>query len=257
MARKGKIVYESTLIGTQGGLNVNSQSHSYHVLFEDNHCLVVAKPSRLLTASDKTGDETLLAMVRAYQSAKQAPGKKGYLVPIHFLDRPVSGVVIFACSSKGAERLNEQFRSRKIRKTYLAIVEGRPPQESGELVDFLLKDRDSNITSRVKASTPGAKECRLFYKTLTQKNGLSLLQVNPVTGRSHQIRVQLSGQGWPIYGDVKYGASQTWDNMIALHALAVTFNHPTLKTPITVQTPVPAEWEDLWPNVSSHIGNLS
>lgn len=229
----------------------------YHVLFEDNHCIVVVKPARMLTASDKTGDETLLELVRQHNSARQAPGKKGYLVPIHFLDRPVSGVVMFACSSKGAERLNEQFRSRKIQKTYLAVVEGTPAPAAGELVDFLHKDHDSNITTRVRAGTPGAKESRLFYKTLGHKNGLSLLQINPITGRSHQIRVQLSGQGWPIYGDVKYGASRTWDGMIALHAHAVTFTHPTQKTPVTLQTPVPAEWEDIWPSVNSLIGSPS
>lgn len=215
------------------------------VLYEDKHCLVVMKPARLLTASDKTGDETLIEQARAYHKAKQADGKKGYLVPLHFLDRPVSGVVMLAVSSKAASRLNEQFRSGKIIKIYRAIVEGTPPSE-GVLTDWLLKDKDDNVTTVVPPHTAGAKASELTYKKLKSAGGLSLLEIRPRTGRSHQIRVQLSSRGWPIVGDTKYGSGRSWDGMIALHAFQVTFSHPVDKTPVTVKAELPDYWQTLW-----------
>ncbi len=216
------------------------------VLYEDKHCLVVMKPARLLTASDKTGDETLIGQARAYNAAKQAEGKKGYLVPLHFLDRPVSGVVMLAASSKAATRLNEQFRAGKIEKIYRAVVEGTPPAAEGELEDWLLKDKDDNVTTVVPPRTEGAKDSRLFYKRLKSAGGLTLLEVRPHTGRSHQIRVQLSSRGWPIVGDTKYGSQRAWDGMIALHAFQVTFMHPVDKTPVTVKAELPDYWKSLW-----------
>lgn len=216
------------------------------VLFEDKHCLVVMKPARLLTASDKTGDETLIELARAHNAAKQAEGKKGYLVPLHFLDRPVSGVVMLAASSKAASRLNEQFRAGKIEKVYLAVVEGTPADAEGVLEDWLLKDKDDNVTTVAKPHTPGAKASRLAYKKLKAAKGLTLLEVRPHTGRSHQIRVQLSSRGWPIVGDVKYGSKRAWDGMIALHAHRVTFTHPVDKTPVTVKAELPDYWQTLW-----------
>lgn len=216
------------------------------VLFEDKHCLVVMKPARLLTASDKTGDETLIEQARAYNAAKQAEGKKGYLVPLHFLDRPVSGVVMLAASSKAATRLNEQFRAGKIEKIYRAVVEGVPPDAEGVLEDWLLKDKDDNVTTVVPPNIPGAKTSRLAYKRLRTAKGLTLLEVRPHTGRSHQIRVQLSSRGWPIVGDTKYGSSRAWDGMIALHAYQVTFSHPVDKVPVTVVADLPDYWQTLW-----------
>ncbi len=216
------------------------------VLYEDKHCLVVMKPARLLTASDKTGDETLIEQARAYNAAKQAEGKKGYLVPLHFLDRPVSGVVMLAASSKAATRLNEQFRAGKIEKVYLAVVEGSPAAGEGELEDWLLKDKDDNVTTVVPARTEGSKASRLGYKRLKTAGGLTLLEVRPHTGRSHQIRVQLSSRGWPIVGDTKYGSQRVWDGMIALHALQVTFMHPVDKTKVTVKAELPDYWKSLW-----------
>src|SRR5690606_18601933 len=143
------------------------------------------------TASDKSGDETLLGMARAYHQARQGAGKKGYLVPLHFLDRPTSGVVLFAVSSKAAARLSAAFREGRIEKLYYAIVEGQPPQESAELKDFLLKDHGSNIVTVAKPGTPGAKACSLHYEVLkrspvlsasgrpTSANFLSCLEVRP------------------------------------------------------------------------------
>ena len=220
------------------------------ILYEDIHCLVVDKPARLITASDKTGDATLLELARAYHFARQAPGKKGYLVPLHFLDRPVSGVVMFALSSKAAARLSEQFRKGQVNKTYLAVVEGAAGSNALYTVDsHLLKDRDHNLTKVVPAGTAGAKASTLTYRSLGRKGPLSLLEVRPKTGRSHQIRVQLAESGMPIYGDVKYGASSMWEHQIALHALTVTFTHPVAKTPVTVTTPPPVLWQSIWPGV--------
>ncbi len=216
------------------------------ILFADNHCLVVNKPARLLTLSDESGDETLLARARAYHFARQAPGKKGYLVPLHSLDRPVSGAVMFALSSKAASRLSEQMRGRDIGKTYLAVVEGRAPAKQGVLKGALLKDRERNVTTVVDASTQGAKSCELAYRVLGQKAGLTLVAVEPRTGRSHQIRVQLADAGMPIYGDVKYGASVAWNGQIALHARALAFTHPVSKAPVDIVAPVPAVWRDIW-----------
>ena len=222
-------------------------SEPLDILYEDGHCLVVAKPPRLLTASDRTGDETLLARARAFHAGRQAPGKKGYVAPIHMLDRPVSGVVLFALSSKAAGRLSEQFRSRRTEKVYRAIVEGAPAQPSGVLEDWLLKDRDANVVTVVPPGTPEAKPCRLAFRRLAQAGGLTLLEIRPETGRSHQIRVQLASRGLPIYGDVKYGASRGWDGVIALHALSLTFDHPVQKTPVTVTAPLPDGWRKIWP----------
>ncbi len=219
-----------------------------NVLFEDRHVLVVAKPARLLTAGDDTGDLTLLGLAKSYHATKQALlGKKPYLVPVHFLDRPVSGVVIFALSSKAASRFGDMFRSGKLDKVYRAVVEGGPINDEGELVDYLLKDRDSNITTSVSSNTSGAKLSKLNYKVLQRVGHLTLLEIRPVTGRSHQIRVQLSSRGWPIVGDTKYGAKTFWDGKIALHALYVTFTHPVDKVLKTVSAPLPQYWRDIWP----------
>lgn len=227
---------------------------SLDVLYFDQHCLVVAKPARLLTASDKTGDETLISRAREWNAAQQAEGKKGYLAPLHMLDRPVSGVVMFARSSKAAARLSEQFRNGVIRKTYLAVVEGMPDQaliaaaakpDGTVLEDWLLKDKDANTVAVARPHEPGAKACRLGFKLLKSANGLSLVELSPLTGRSHQIRVQLASRGLSIVGDVKYGARRSFDHAIALHALRVTFTHPVSKEPVTVTTPVPATWETL------------
>lgn len=222
----------------------------FTVLFEDNHCLVVAKPSRLLVASDDTGDETLLGLLRAYNAANQAPGKKGYVAPLHFLDRPVSGVVMFAKSSKAASRLSEDFRSRRIEKVYRAIVEGSPRETDAVFDDWLLKDKDANYVKVVAPHTAGAKPCQLRCRALAHQGHLSLLDIQPHTGRSHQIRVQLSTRGMPIFGDTKYGATRPWDGAIALHARRVTFNHPVSKDRLTVEAPLPSAWEELWPRIT-------
>ncbi len=218
------------------------------IAYCDRHCLVVVKPARMLTASDKTGDETLINCARAWNAATQAEGKTGYLAPLHMLDRPVSGVVMFARSSKAAARLAEQFREGKIRKTYLAIVEDPDclaPEAEAIFEDWLLKDHRTNVVRCVAPRTPEAKPCTLAMRRITHQNGLSLVEVRPLTGRSHQIRVQLASRGFPIVGDLKYGASREFDQAIALHARHVSFTHPISKEVLTASAPPPAAWESL------------
>src|SRR5258707_7494317 len=165
------------------------------VLYEDNHCLAVFKPARTLTSGDETGDVSLLDLPRAYLKEKyQKPGS--VLVGlVHRLDRPVSGVVLFARTSKGAARLSEQFREGTIQKTYRAVVEGAVAESAGEFVDFLLKDEKTNTVRSVKPGTPGARESRLSFRRLKTAGGMTLLEITPATGRSHQIRVQLATRG--------------------------------------------------------------
>ncbi|MBM4253021.1 MAG: RluA family pseudouridine synthase [Deltaproteobacteria bacterium] len=220
---------------------------SSQVLWQDSHCLVVNKPARLLTLGDDSGDDTLLALVREFHASRQAPGKKGYVAPLHSLDRPVSGAVMFALSSKAASRLSAQMRGRDIGKTYLAIVEGTPPGPSGVLTGALLKDRDRNVTTMVQAGTAGSKSCELAFRVIARHGGLTLVAVAPKTGRSHQIRVQLADAGMPIYGDVKYGASVPWEGQIALHARALAFHHPITKELIEVVAALPPVWQSIWP----------
>jgi len=201
----------------------------------------------MLTVSDDSGDETLLTLVREYNSRRQSPGKKGYVAPVHMLDRPVSGLVIFAVSSKAAARLSELFRSRHIEKVYLAIVEGVPRFLEEELVDYVIKDRESNTTKVVTPSTVGSKKCVLTYQLIRSFNGLSLLAVKPLTGRSHQIRVQLANAGTVIYGDRRYGSKEELDGAIALHALRLKFSHPVSSEEMSLYCEPPTRWQKLMP----------
>ena len=200
------------------------------ILFEDNHCLVVQKPPGISTGRDHRGEASFIERVRACwleQKAAQPGGydKKGYLVPVHFLDRPVSGIMLFALSSKAAARLNQAFKSRSIGKIYVALVEGIPPENQAMLQDFLVKDHAKNLVTVTSASSPGAKACQLSYEKLAQKSGYSLLKIRLHTGRSHQIRVQLSHRGWPVAGDVKYGGEKLalTPTAICLHAFSLSF----------------------------------
>jgi len=221
------------------------------VLHEDNHCLAVAKPAPLLTQAPP-GVPSLEAMVRAYLKEKYHKLGNVYLGIPHRLDRPVSGVVLFARSSKAARRLAEQFHERTVRKVYWALVEGEVAPAEGVWEDWLLKIKDEARTLRVAPETPGARRAVLAYRCLRPVNGCTLLEVEPRTGRMHQIRVQAASRGWPVRGDVLYGATLPFgppaelprDRVIGLHARSLTFLHPIRYQPILVTAPEPAAWRE-------------
>lgn len=214
------------------------------VLFEDNHLLAINKPAGVLVQGDETGDTPLVEDAKAYIKRKyQKPGDV-FLGVVHRLDRPVSGVVIFARTSKALSRMNELFRDRRTEKVYWAVVEKAPAAPSGTLVHWLQKDEKKNKTTVFRQETPGALRSELSYAHLASSGGLHLLEVRPLTGRSHQIRAQLSTLGCPILGDLKYGSgSPTGDGSIALHARQLSFLHPVKKESITIRAEVP---DQLW-----------
>jgi 23S rRNA pseudouridine1911/1915/1917 synthase len=222
------------------------------ILFEDNHCLAVAKPAPLLTQAP-SGVPSLEAMVRAY--IKERCGKPGnvYLGIPHRLDRPVSGVVLFARQTVSARRLQEQFQKRQVRKVYWAAVEGAVEPSEGVWEDWLSKVREEARAERVEPGTPGARHALLSYRRLAGTEEATLLEIQPETGRMHQIRVQTASRGWPIIGDVIYGSKMPFgppaelprDRIIALHARSLTFLHPIRFEPITVEASLPDAWQAL------------
>jgi 23S rRNA pseudouridine1911/1915/1917 synthase len=223
------------------------------VLYEDNHCLALAKPAGLLTQGVPPGIPTLEAMAREYLKEKYKKRGRVYLGIPHRLDRPVSGVVLFARSTKAAQRLAEQFRERQVRKIYMAAVEGDVKPDEDVWDDWLLKLQDESRAARVSADTPGARHARLRYRRLQTIPDGALLEIEPETGRMHQIRVQAASRGWPIRGDYLYGASLSFgppadlprDRIIALHARSLTFLHPIKYEPITVTAPFAAYWSEV------------
>lgn len=221
------------------------------VIFEDNHFVAVNKPAGMLVHADETGDETMADLVKWY--IKQRYGKPGdvFLGVIHRLDRPVSGLTIFARTTKGLQRMNEMFQKREVKKTYLAIVENRPEEMEGELVHYLIKDTKTNF-SRASTSQRGdfkeGKMASLHYKYMGSIGTQHLLEVEPHTGRPHQIRVQLSKLGCSIRGDLKYGAQRknTGGDYIHLHARKLEFIHPVKKEQVTIIADLPNEpiWKE-------------
>jgi 23S rRNA pseudouridine1911/1915/1917 synthase len=241
--------------------NVSRSTPKLKVLFEDNHCLAVLKPAGVLAMGDSTGDVSMVDLAREYLRRKYDKPGNVFVGVVHRLDRPVSGVLLFARTSKSAARLSEQFRKHSVRKVYHCVVEGRPRESHGELVDWLAKDETRNLSRTVqrsevrgqrseegrrqKAEGSGdeGKEVRLKYRCLQSVGSFSLLEIELLTGRSHQIRVQLSSRGMPICGDVKYGSKTKLDGWLALHAVSLTFEHPTQRESITVTAPHPAKWK--------------
>lgn len=199
------------------------------VIYEDNHLLVCEKPINVPVQADSSGDLDLLTIAKAYIKEKYNKPGDVYLGLVHRLDRPVGGVIVFARTSKAADRLTQSFKKRTTKKNYVAVVVGNPP-DYNHLNDFLFRDEKNNRVNVVAKNFPGAKEASLDFATVTRKNGLNLLDVNLHSGRHHQIRVQLSNALYPIYGDQRYNPSAKVGQQIALYAYALTIEHPTLKT---------------------------
>lgn len=225
------------------------------VIYEDNHLLVVNKPSGWLSQGDKTNDLSICEPYKAYIKEKYNKPGNVFLHPAHRLDRPVSGCMILGRTSKGLQRIQKLFASGDIHKEYLAVVEGSPKQDHGELEDWLLKNSTKNITKVVSSNLERAKQARLTYQVIERSKNTALLKVIPHTGRSHQIRVQLSHMGNTILGDVKYGANAPLlDKDIALHCYQMIFKHPTLDKQITVSCkpdPTTYPWSNFKRKLSS------
>lgn len=217
------------------------QSSRLQILYEDNHLLAVSKPVGLATMGVAAGRPSLLALAKDYIKQRYEKPGNVYLGAMSRLDAPVSGIVLFARTSKAAARLTEQFRTRVVDKSYWAIVSGQPPLEE-QCVDWMIKDERHRKMHRTSAGRPGAQEARLSYRRLIQVRQFWLLEVKLETGRKHQIRVQLSGRGLPVVGDRKYGSREDFPAGIALHARRLQFTHPTQGTAINLIAPSPVAW---------------
>lgn len=200
--------------------------NNLEILYEDNHIIVVVKPNNILSQSDNTGDIDMLTIIKDYLKEKYHKPGNVYLGLVHRLDRPVSGVMVFAKTSKAAARLSKQVQDHTFKKTYLAIVNGTEIEDSGEYIDYIVKLDDNS--SKVVDNKKG-KYCKLMYTVLERNNelNLSLIKVELETGRHHQIRVQFAHHGHVLYGDQRYGVNDK--KQIALHAYKIEFVHPITK----------------------------
>lgn len=213
------------------------------VLFEDNHCLAVLKPAGTASAHFQGEEETIDRRVKHYLKTKYRKPGNVFLGVVHRLDKPVSGVLLFARTSKAAARLSEQFRAGTVEKVYWAVVEGEAGRSAGTLEDWLKKDEESRRVAVQQPRTAGARQALLHYQTKATHGGLTWLELRPQTGRKHQLRVQLAHHGSPVYGDAKYGSVHAFGNAIALHARSLTFLHPVRHEPITLTADVPPAWQ--------------
>jgi len=221
------------------------------ILCEDNPVVAVNKPVGMLSQGSPQGVFCLPDYVKAYLKQKYEKPGNVYLGVVHRLDRPVTGVVLFSKNSKGAARLAEQFREREVKKTYLALLENAPPTAEGELHDFIRKVPDQARAVIEPGETAEAKKAVLSYRVIGSHPKGTLVEVNPLTGRMHQIRIQLASRGCPILGDQLYGATtQTnlqpltsdYTTHIALHAWKLTFKHPVRYDEMTITAPLPNSW---------------
>ena len=211
-----------------------------NILFEDNHLIALNKMPGEIVQGDKTGDKPMSEVIKDYLKEKlQKPGS-AFIGVVHRIDRPVSGIVIFAKTSKALVRMNELFREKKIKKTYWAVVKNKPPEESGTLIHYLKKDEAKNKSKAYDHEVSGSLRSWLDYKVIGQSNNFYLIEVAPETGRHHQIRVQLAAIGCQIKGDLKYGFPRSnADGSIHLHARKIDFIHPVRKESISLIAPVP------------------
>ncbi|HKD36519.1 MAG TPA: RluA family pseudouridine synthase [Pirellulales bacterium] len=212
------------------------------ILLEDNHLLAVLKRPGLPTMGVAAGKASLLSLAKEHIKRRYRKPGNVYLGVVSRIDEPVSGVVLFARTSKAAARLSEQFRSRSVEKAYWAIVERRPEPPNGEWTDYIVKDERRRRMIRVERHAPGAQEARLAYRVVQPAAQDWLVEINPETGRKHQIRLQLSSHGYPIHGDRKYGSRREFPLGIALHARRLAFDHPVSNKRIELTAPVPESW---------------
>lgn len=222
------------------------------ILYEDNHIIAVNKTCSEIVQGDKTGDTTLPDTIKAY--LKEKYNKKGnvFCGVTHRLDRPVSGIVLFAKTSKALSRLNEMFKNQEVKKTYWAIVKNRPAEPSDKLEHYLVRNEKQNKSYAYDSQKGSSKKAVLSYKTIAESVNYTLLEINLETGRHHQIRCQLAKIGSPIRGDLKYGfARSNPDGGISLHARSVEFIHPVSKELIQITAPVPNE--KLWHEITANI----
>lgn len=216
------------------------------ILYEDNHLIAINKRGGDIVQVDNSGDKSLEDMIKEFLAKKYNKPNGAFAGVIHRLDRPVSGMIVFAKTSKGLDRMNKAFHDRKVQKTYLAVVKERPPHKSGKLTNWLLRDRKKMITKAYDRQVKNGTYAELDYELVGQLDGYYLLKINPLTGRTHQIRCQLAFMGCPIVGDNKYGYPRgSLRRTICLHSRSLTFPHPVKEEEMTVVAPLPVDgfWE--------------
>ena len=223
------------------------------VLYEDNHIIVINKASSEIVQGDRTGDKPLSEKVKEYLKEKYNKPGNVFCGVTHRLDRPTSGVVVFAKTSKALTRLNKMFRDDEVDKTYWAIVQNRPASDRATLTHYLIKDNKRNKSTAYKTERKNTKKAVLHYSLINQSENYHLLEVKLETGRHHQIRVQLAKIGCPIKGDLKYGATRSnRDGSISLHARSISFIHPVSKEKVDIIAPVPDD--NLWKVFEKNVG---
>lgn len=217
-------------------------SDDLEILYEDNHCIAVVKPSGVSSAHFQGQEETMDRLVKQYLKTKYNKPGNVFLGVVHRLDRPVSGVLLFARTSKAASRLSKQFREGTIEKIYWAMVEGKVEQTAGSLEDWLIKREQSGRVEVVEPQTEDSRQALLHFQRKAIHQDVTWLELRPQTGRKHQIRVQMAHHGHPIVGDAKYGSVHTFGKAIGLHARSLTFLHPIRYDPITLTADVTKRW---------------
>jgi 23S rRNA pseudouridine1911/1915/1917 synthase len=224
---------------------IHSTKSNLQVLYEDNHIIVVNKRAGDIVQGDKTGDEPLSEIVKSYLKAKYNKPGNVYLGVVHRLDRPTTGIVLFAKTSKALPRLNKLFSEKKAKKTYWALVKNTPPKLQDTLMHWLRKNPKNNKSTAFPKEVSGSKKAILHYKIIKSLHNFYLLEIDLETGRHHQIRTQLASIGCPIKGDLKYGFNRSnKDGSISLHARTLEFIHPVKKEDIALSAPLPDD--PLW-----------
>ena len=213
------------------------------VIYEDNHLLVVEKPVNILSQGDNTNDDDMVNLLKKYLKEKYNKPGNVFVGLVHRLDRPVGGCMVFAKTSKAASRLSEQVRNKSFKKTYRAVIHGNMNKKEDNLLDYLYKNKKTNMVSVVSKNTKDAKDARLYYETLDSQKGFSLVQIDLKTGRPHQIRVQFASRKHPLYGDLRYGQHlNKVGQQIALWSYKIEIVHPTTKEKMEFVCDVPNEY---------------